>query len=171
MASVRACELPPGASLRRYDGALGYADCYMAELPGTVSQPEFIEAFYTSAPFRLERLLLAWFVARPSDDTQAARLAHGQLDSFAAWSVEAREPHQLLLSDFQGRTRSWLMSAPSVDGQHTRLFFGSAVVPVVDRRSGQARMGLLFRVLLGFHKLYSRVLLRAAVARLARRAG
>jgi hypothetical protein len=31
-------------------------------------------------------------------------------------------------------------------------------------------MGFAFRALLGFHKLYSRVLLRAAVARLARSA-
>jgi len=171
MACVQACELPAGASLRRYLGAGGYADCYVAELSGRVSQPEFIQAFYTSALFKLERLVLAWFLARPSDDLQAAQLARGQIDSFAAWSVEAREPDQLLLCDFQGRTRSWLMTASSADGQRTRLFFGSAVVPVIDRRSGATRMGVAFRLLLGFHRLYSRALLRAAAARLSRRAG
>lgn len=171
MASIQACELPDGALLRRYLGAGGYADCYVTEVARPVSQPEFVEAFYTTAVFKLERLLLAWFVARPSTDSQAAQLAGGQLGSFAAWSVEAREPGQLLLSDFQGRTRSWLMSVPASNGRTTRLFFGSAVVPMVDRRSGTARMGATFRALLGFHKLYSRVLLRAAVARLARRAG
>jgi hypothetical protein len=49
-----------------------------------------------------------------------------------------------------------------------QAFFGSAVVPIVDRRSGEARMGGALRVLLGFHKLYSRVRLRAAAARVAR---
>jgi len=57
-----------------------------------------------------------------------------------------------------------------VDGRSTRLFFGSAVVPIVDKRSGAVRMGAAYRALLGFHKLYSRLLLHAAVGRLARRA-
>jgi hypothetical protein len=61
------------------------------------------------------------------------------------------------------------MSAPTPSGQATKLFFGSAVVPIVDRRSGQRKMGFAFQALLGFHKLYSRMLLRAAVSRLARR--
>jgi hypothetical protein len=38
------------------------------------------------------------------------------------------------------------------------------VVPVVDRRTGKAAMGFAFRALLGFHRVYSRVLLRAAVS-------
>lgn len=169
MAPIQTCELPAEALLRRYLGAGGYADCYVTELARPVSQSQFVEAFYTTTVFKLERLLLSWLVARPSTDSQAAQLARGELASFAAWSVEAREPHQLLMCDFQGRTRSWLMSAPGSNGQATRLFFGSAVVPILDRRSGTARMGTGFRALLGFHKIYSRVLLRAAVARLARR--
>jgi hypothetical protein len=56
----------------------------------------------------------------------------------------------------------------SAAGSGTRLYFGSAVVPVVDAKSGQPTLGFAFRALLGFHKLYSRVLLRAARARLAR---
>ena len=168
MTSIRACALPDHALLRKYVGAGSYVDCYVSELGWPVSQAEFVEAFYTTAVFKVERLLLAWFVARPCTDAQAAQLAGGQLDTFAMWSVEAREPDQLLLCDLPERTRSWLMSAPSSNGQATRLFFGSAVVPVIDKRSGSARMGIAFRALLGFHKIYSRVLLRAAVARLAR---
>ena len=168
MASIQACELPDNALLRRYLGGGAYADCYVVELARPVSHAEYVEAFYTTAVFKLERLLLSWFVARSSTDAQAAELASGSLNSFAAWSVEAREPNQVLLSDFQGRTRSWLMSAPASNNQTTRLFFGSAVVPVVNRRSGEARMGVTFQALLGFHKLYSWVLLRAAVTRLAR---
>lgn len=167
MASIQACEIPAGALLLRYLNGGAYADCYVTELARPVSHAEFVEAFYTTAIFKLERLLLAGFVSRPSTDTQARELASETRTSFAAWSVEARETNQLLLSDFQNRTRSWLMSVPA-GNQTTRLFFGSAVVPILDRRSGKARMGLAFRALLGFHKLYSRVLLRAAVTRLAR---
>ena len=127
-----------------------------------------MEAFYTTAVFKLERLLLSWFIARPSTDAQARELATGHLNSFAAWNVEARETNQMLLTDIQGRTCSWLMSIPISASRSTTLYFGSAVVPIVDRHSGRSRMGHAFRALLGFHRLYSRVLLRAAVNRLAR---
>ena len=168
MVPIRACELPDNALLRRYLNGGAYADCYVTELGRPVSHAEYVEAFYTTSAFKLERLLLSWFVARPSTDAQAGQLASGELTSFAAWSVEAREANQVLLSDFQGRTRSWLMSVPASNNQITRLFFGSAVVPIVSARSGEAKMGAVFRALLGFHKLYSRVLLRAAVTRLTR---
>lgn len=132
----------------------------------TVSQADYIEAFYTTAVFKVERQILAWAVSRPSTDPQARELAAGTRDAFAAWTVEGRSADQLLLCDFQRRTRSWLMSVPTDGG--TRLYFGSAVVPVAGRRGGPARMGFVFAALLGFHKVYSRVLLRAAIARLAR---
>lgn len=57
------------------------------------------------------------------------------------------------------------------DAATTRLYFGSAVVPVLHKPSGKARMGLGFKALLGFHKLYSLALLSAASARLARGGG
>ncbi len=168
MTSIRACELPPDALLGKYQGAGGYADCYVSEIAGQVTQAEYVEAFYTTAVFKVERQLLAWFVSRPSTDVQARELATGNASSFAAWSVEGRSANQLLLCDFQNRTRSWLMSEPCSAG--TRLYFGSAVVPAVSRRTGTASMGPVFAALLGFHKLYSRVLLRAAITRLARQA-
>ena len=65
------------------------------------------------------------------------------------------------------------MAAPlkSESGANTRLYFGSAVVPVEHPKTGKAELGWRFRVLLGFHKMYSRVLLQAARSRLeARRA-
>jgi hypothetical protein len=168
MPSIQSCELPANALLRRYLNEGTYADCYVIEVAGTVAHTAYVEAFYTTALFRLERLLLSWLVARPSTDAQVRELAAGTGAAFAAWNVEARDLNQLLLSDFRGRTRSWLMSSTAADNQSTRLFFGSAVVPVISRRSGEAKMGAAFRVLLGFHKLYSQLLLRAAVARLAR---
>jgi hypothetical protein len=169
MPAIRRCQLPADALLSRYAGSEGYADCYLAEIAKCVSHAEFVEAFYTTAVFKLERLLLRALVARPSTDAQARQLALGQIDEFAAWSVEGRTPNELLLSDYSGRTKSWLMVAPPVDAssRHTRLFFGSAVVPTRNPRTGQAGLGFVFQALLGFHKLYSRVLLGAARSRLS----
>lgn len=130
-----------------------------------MSQARYIEAFYTTAVFRLERLILDWVVSKPSSDEEARRLAHGEADRFAAWSVEARAPDQLLLCDYQHRTRSWLMSARNVSGDGTRLYFGSAVV-ARSGGSGGSKLGFPFDALLGFHQLYSRVLLRSARSRL-----
>ena len=152
----------------QYGGA--YADCYVTEVGRHVSHAEYVEAFYTTVLFKVERLLLAWFVSKPSTDAEAGQLAAGTLNSFAAWRVEARSANQLLLSDFQGRTRSWLMVTAGEDGavEDTRLYFGSAVVPVASAQSGTRTLGRGFRLLLGLHKLYSRALLFAARSRLAR---
>ena len=170
MPSIRRCELPPGALLGKYQHGGAYADCYVTAIAGRVSHADFVEAFYTTPLFKVERQLLAWLVSRPSTDVQAGQLAAGTLDSFAAWSVEARSADQILLCDFQCRTRSWLMVGVGQGGalDETRLYFGSAVVPLAGARSGPRSLGLGFRLLLGFHKLYSRALLAAARSRLAR---
>ena len=171
MTSIQSCDPPEGALLHKYLHGGAYADCYVTELAKPVSQSEYVEAFYTTIVFKVERFLLKWLVSRPSTDMEARLLASGALNSFAAWSVEGRGPNQLLLSDFTGRTRSWLMIAPvgsSGRSASTRLYFGSAVVPVMDAKSGKASLGFMFRCLLGFHKQYSRILLLAARSRLAR---
>ncbi|VTU14548.1 hypothetical protein RA8CHR_00646 [Variovorax sp. RA8] len=167
VSSIHACELPDQSLLARYAHGGAYADCYATEVAGVVSHAAYVEAFYTGAIFRLERFLLARLASKPSTDAQVRQLAAGERDSFSAWKVEARTADQLLMCDLAGRTRSWLMVAQAPgDSSSTRLYFGSAVVPVVDKVSGEARMGFLFKALLGFHKLYSRVLLHAARSRL-----
>ncbi len=169
MNSVQACELPQTSLLLRYDDGKAFADCYVTEVSGEVSQPAFVEAFYTTPLFKLERWMLRWLLSRPSTDIEAAQLAHGRIDTFAAWRVEDRGTDQLLLGDFTGRTKSWLMVAPvssAATGARTRLYFGSAVVARVDAGSGSQRMGFAFHALLGFHKLYSNLLLQAARARI-----
>ena len=136
-----------------------------------MSHAEFVEAFYTGGLFKVERFLLRVFISKPSTDLQARQLAAGELNEFAAWRVEARAVDQLLMCAINGRTRSWLMvSAAEVPGR-TRLYFGSAVVTkvaAVNPSTGKSSMGFVFRARLGFHKLYSRALLSAAVKRLAR---
>jgi hypothetical protein len=42
------------------------------------------------------------------------------------------------------------------------------VVPRIDPASGKSSLGLVYRALLGFHKVYSRLLLGAAAMRLQR---
>ncbi len=150
--------------LRKYRKDGHYTDCFAVELPQHITQEQFVQAFYTTALFKLERLTLKWAVARPSSDAQAQQLAAGQAQSFAAWSVEDQTDDQLLLRDFQGRTRSWLMTLPlsEANAVRTRLYFGSAVVPIKSTRTGQSTLGLAFKALLGFHKLYSIALLAAA---------
>ena len=172
MPSIHQCELPHGALLSKYQYGGAYADCYTTEITQHVSHAEYVQAFYTTPLFKVERLLLAWLVSKPSTDAQASQLASGTLDSFAAWSVEERVEDQLLMCDFQGRTRSWLMVVPA-EGESaasTRLYFGSAVVPARAARAGARTpdLGLTFRLLLGFHKLYSRALLFSAKSRLMR---
>lgn len=167
--SVQPCELPQTALLRRYKDGCAYADCYVTEVAGAYSQAAFVEAFYTTALFKVERVILRWLAARPSTDVEAKQLAEGRIAAFAAWRVEGRHPDQVLLADFTGRTRSWLMVAP-VPGAgadvRTRLYFGSAVVPRRHATSGRPSMGISFHALLGFHRLYSRLLLRAARSRM-----
>ena len=154
--AVAAAELPVGALLERYRAEGGHVDCYVAQVPRAVDLGQLITAFYTSAAFRPERWLLGVVLGKRADDGDVARLAAGETTHFSAWTVEARSDDQILLCDFQGRTRSWLMVRPLTGG--TQLHFGSAVVPQkrrVDR--------LVFSALLGFHRWYSRALLKGAV--------
>lgn len=160
-------DVPAHALLARYGGDGGYADCYAMTVPGPVGHAAFVEAFYTTRLFKLERWLLAR-LGYPSTDAQARQLAAGECGRFAAWTVEGRAPDQLLLCDAVGGTRSWLMVAPA-EGGGTRLHFGSAVVPRRRRPGQRPRMGVVFHALLGFHRWYSRALLRAAWRRLGER--
>jgi hypothetical protein len=167
MATINPCPLPPAALLLSYQGDGMYADCYSTDVAASVSHAEFVEAFYTTRTFAVERLILKLFAGKPSTHVDAKALAEGKTEKYAAWTVEGRAPDQLLLADLTGRTRSWLMVAPQ--GTGTRLYFGSAVVPRRDPKTGQSSMGGMFSALLGFHRLYSRVLLSAARARLEER--
>jgi hypothetical protein len=166
---VRACLLRDDALLGKYVQAGTYTDCFVIDVPGSINQAEFVETFYTTWLFKLERWILSWAIRRPSTDAQARELAQGVHDQFAAWSVEDRCVDQLLLCDISGRTRSWLMKAEIAEEEgHSRLFFGSGVVPQFDPESGKSSLGFTFRALLGFHRCYSRLLLGAAARRLRR---
>lgn len=170
MLSIEKCPIPANTLLENYSMNGAYADCYFVRIPGHVSFPEFIFAFYTTPLFKLERLILRWLVSKPSTDMQAKALADGQMNSFAAWRVENRSANELLMCDYRGRTRSWLMRVP--DGTlgipQTRLLFGSAVVPTQNPKTGAMSLGWVFQALLGFHRIYSILLLHSAILRINR---
>ncbi len=163
MFGVSKRELPGSALLGVYNRTEGcYTDCYTVDVPREVVLADFVAAFYTTWLFKLERFILKHAVSRPSTDQDARDVANGTIDRFAAWSVENRTADQLLMCDMAGRTRSWFMAEPH--GVGARLYFGSAVVPA---KPGDNKLGIVFSALLGFHKLYSRALLAAAMRRLS----
>jgi len=143
-----------------------YADCYSTEIAGQIPFPQLIIAFYTTPLFKMERLILKLFVRKPSTDADVRQLADNAADKFAAWTVEARADNEMLMCDFLGRTRSWLMVMP-IDDSRTRLYFGSAV----GARPGSNSPGFVFRALLGFHQLYSVLLLYSAKRKIIRQQG
>jgi hypothetical protein len=168
MPNIQPCEVPQNSLLSRYKADAGFADCYVTEVTGAISQAVFIEAFYTTPLFKIERTILKHFVAKPATDADARRLAAGIATSFSAWNVEGQSQSELLLADCSGRTLSWLMALPVGEPgrwSSTRLYFGSAVVPRHRAGTRESDMGGPFHALLGFHRLYSRLLLRAASRR------
>jgi hypothetical protein len=170
MTIIAACELPRDSLLLalRDDGA--FTDCFSVDIQREITHVELIKAFYTTWLFKLERRLIRIFASKPSTDDDVEQLALGERADFALWRVERRTSDQILLADQSGRTRSWLMVEPITTAEGaaaTRLYFGSALIPRTDRVTGKKHFGAVFTSLLGFHRLYSRALLRAAASRLA----
>lgn len=168
---VTASPLPDGALLVRYRDMPGaYADCFTIAVGREVSAREYVEAFYTTWLFKCERFVLM-LIGKGSTDASARALAAGTSDRFAAWTVEARAEHQLLVCDFAKLTRSWLMAGAQPDGEAgTQLYFGTAVAPTARDKSGNPRPTFGFRVLTPVHRIYARALLRAAARKVARNA-
>jgi hypothetical protein len=161
MLSMNKCPAPANTLLSQYSRNGVYTDCFWTQISERVYLPEFIFTFYTTPLFRLERAVLKWTVAKPSTDTQARRLAEGSINGFAAWYVEDRNEYEILLCDFIGRTRSWLMIVPmnTAHENRTQLYFGSAVVPKRNPKTGKLSLGFGYQALLGFHQIYSVLLL------------
>jgi hypothetical protein len=166
MLSIEKCPAPANTLLSKYSMSGAYTDCYWTGVPGRVSFSEFIFAFYTTPLFKLERFILKLFVTKPSTDIQARQLAEASCETFAAWHVEARSEKEILMCDFRGRTRSWLMLVPADKAGRTQLYFGSAVIPKQNARTGKLSHGFGYQALLGFHQIYSVLLLYSAKLRM-----
>jgi hypothetical protein len=120
MSAVQPCEVPLNTMLRSYKDGLGYADCFLTEVQGAITQEIFIEAFYTSPLFKVERTILKYLPSKSATDAGAKQLAAGNATKFSAWRIERQSTSELLLADVTGRTRSWLMATPGT---------GSATAP------------------------------------------
>ncbi len=161
MFSIQKTPVPANTLLDSYTSVIGaYTDCYATEIPRIVTFAEYVCAFYTTPLFKLERVILKFTVSKPATDADAKYLADGLADKFAAWTVEGRSEDEILLCDFLSRTRSWLRTKS--DGFHTQLYFGSAVVP----KRGATALDAGFRAMLGFHQIYSVLLLDSAKRKL-----
>jgi hypothetical protein len=168
MSSIGQQTVPDDALLKTYRGGKyperwgHYADCFSVHVDGSVMLSQFVFAFYTSPIFRIERVIL-FLVGASSTDEQARAVADGRGDSFAVWTVGERTADQLLMCDRYGKTRSWFRVVSQASGA-TVLQFGSAVA-ARPANTMSMKMSRGFGVLLGFHRLYSRVLLAAAKRR------
>ena len=65
MTAVHPCDVPLNTMLRSYKDGPGYADCYVTEVQGAITQVIFIEAFYTSPLFKVERTILKYLASIP----------------------------------------------------------------------------------------------------------
>jgi len=161
----------PSDALTSHDRDQGaMTDCFYIDFPRRVTLEEYVFAFYTTALFKAERTILSFLVRKPSTDEGALLLSQNQSDSFSAWTVEKRTSEQILLRDFRGDTKSWLMVQPTTTEatQTTRLYFGTVVVPKKISKDGQASVSFVFYLFGGFHRVYSRALLKSAYTSLAK---
>ena len=168
---IRTGKLPEQAISIGYARNGAYTDCYYIDISRKVTFEEYIESFYTTSLFKVERIILWWFARKPSSDEDAKQLSKGQSKRFAAWTVEHRLSNQILLCDYTNKTRSWLMVEYQDNTQAfvTRLYFGSVVIPKSVSNLGQTSFGLLFHLLSRFHHIYSRALLKAAFVKLEKK--
>ncbi|MEL6530653.1 MAG: hypothetical protein AAFQ27_11875 [Pseudomonadota bacterium] len=148
MAEIESIPVPPDSLLAQFGAPSAYRDCFRCEVPETVSLTQFIERFYCSTAFRPERIVLG-LIGKGASNADAAAVARGTTDRFAAWTVVERHEDQILLQDFRQSTASWLAVQPHEAS--TTLLFGSWV--------GEPE-GAIVKALMPFHQWYSRVLLR-----------
>jgi hypothetical protein len=179
MFSIAREAVPEDSLLKTHRGAVhperwgNYGDCFSVSVERGASLADFVFAFYTSPLFRIERLILGVLARAPAGDGDAHALAQGSATRFSIWYAGERTVTQLLMCDRYERTRSWFQVVP-LDGGRTLLRFGSAVAaaPATAAPSSAASAdaakaatsSAVFRLLLGFHILYSQLLLSAAKA-------
>ena len=155
--------------LARYkdgQGAKCYTDCFTLVLEQRIFLADFVEAFYTTPLFKVERLILC-LIGKPSNDKKARELASGLRSDFAAWTVEDRNDNQILLCDFMKKTRSWLMVEISEVEKQSKLYFGSAVI-FQSSETNEVKPPTSFSLLSRFHVWYSKALLNAAYRRIVK---
>jgi len=158
-------ELPSDSLLIRYRESKDFTDCYQISINQKINLHEYVNAFYTSWLFKLERFIIKWLVNKPSTDQDVELLARSETSEFSAWSVEERTENQLLLCDYQGQTRSWL-SVVNQDNESSQIYFGTAVVYRKDKKGRTIEFNQVFKFISLFHHFYAKALIRCAAKKL-----
>jgi len=158
--TIQATEIPSSALLYGHVERGEYADAFYTDITYSADLSEYIRAFYSSRVMRVERFILK-FIGKPSSADQVEKLATGEISELAVWSVAERRKNEILLPDSYDRTCSWLMVSYPSTGK-TRLHFGTGVHRMRQQGEGATSLNLFFRATIGFHLLYSKVLLRSA---------
>ncbi len=160
MFNVAPCPIPNTTFLEDLTHREGnYTDCFVTDISEGVSISEFISAFFGSPVLRLERRLLALISAK-STAADVAAVANGTGTKIALWTVDQRDDTQIILKAASGGIRTWMMVSRTSE-ETTRLYFGSALVPEASE-NGEIKLRFSTRALMGFHKLYSRIVLWSA---------
>ena len=84
MTAIQTRTLPDEALLARYRDGRSYTDCYSVDVAHVVSHAAYVEAFYTSAVFKVERQLLAWLCGGAGGEPAHGRSQDGIRVSRAA---------------------------------------------------------------------------------------
>ena len=66
MTTIQTGELPQGALLNKYKQEGAYTDCYFIDIPRAISHAEYVEAFYMTSVFKIERAILSMLASKPS---------------------------------------------------------------------------------------------------------
>lgn len=172
MPKIIETDLPHDSLSAKYLEQGAFVDCYSVEIARDVSLQRYIQAFYSTPLFKLERGILSLVTGRRASDLDAFQLAQGQVNDFSIWRVEERTSTQILMCDSSHKTRSCLMVKKVTSSQKSvsRLYFGSVVVPDQVFEDGQGKFGFLFHGLGLFHRWYSRALLKSAYRKLLKEA-
>lgn len=161
--NVTSCDLPSESLLHAATQSPGsYRDCFLADVPAEDTHADafarFVYLFFDSWLFRLELKILRIAGKAKALNSDPIALANGQSDHFAAWIVDGRTEHELLLRIPETPILTWLSLSQS--GAVAQLCFGSGILA----QDGKAHPHWGFRATLRPHRMYSASLLRAALA-------
>ncbi|MTI09151.1 hypothetical protein [Curvivirga aplysinae] len=168
MTEVKETAIPLNSFMNFYHESPGHhADAFVGQIDGIVTLEDYILAFFDSPIFRIERSILSLFLLRRIKQSEIKELASGRSQQFALWKTKKRNEEELLLEVGDSQIRTWFHTEQEQSNK-TKLYFGSAIVPDTTSKNAKEGIGFTFRFFMGFHKLYSRILLQSALKKLKR---
>lgn len=172
---VHRTEVPRSSLLGGLEGQYWRCDCFSMRLPiahksykPDVTVDTLAKAFFTSNLFKIERRILSLLRDyQVKDDEILGRAAFSIDDKLLAWRVTDRAENELLMTwhDTIGFGATWFSVEYEREG-HLIVSIGSGLPPGALPKGTVASLALSWAVL-KLHTVYSHLLLRSTVARLA----